>query len=220
MTIMKTNQYEIWVEGTWDKVFIEKLLKKASFPLSDFEVKDRQGANRIIKTRELPARLAPDNGPLAIILDYDPLMFDEATGKTEHPDKWVSICTLLNSLGYKGPSEPVEAGSIFTKESYPPTGVWMMPDNQSRGILEVFLTDHVFVNDALMPRAKQVIQDIEAENLNRYLPKDKPKAIMQTWLAWQKLPGEWRKTEEEDMEIESELVQSFFTWIKRVFDIT
>ena len=70
----------------------------------------------------------------------------------------------------------------------PRTGIWIMPDNRAKGILEDFLR-------FLIPQCSKLYQHVE-DSLEK-IPKEErffkpvslPKAKIHTWLAWQEDPG-------------------------------
>ncbi len=70
----------------------------------------------------------------------------------------------------------------------PRVGVWVMPDNQTEGILEDFLRFLVPENSALFGHVESSVAEIP-EGEVRFRPPDTPKAIIHTWLAWQREPG-------------------------------
>jgi len=97
---------------------------------------------------------------------------------------WSPLGTLLRRL-------PRLKESFFTPPSgtlLPKVGVWLMPDNQSNGILEDFLRLLVPTPNELLGHAQQSINDIP-DGHRLFASKDEPKALMHTWLAWQEEPG-------------------------------
>jgi hypothetical protein len=69
------------------------------------------------------------------------------------------------------------------------TGVWIMPDNNVNGRLEDFVSFLIPPEDELLPIVHSTLDDIETRKLNKYSETHKSKAIIHTWLAWQKEPG-------------------------------
>lgn len=64
-------------------------------------------------------------------------------------------------------------------------GVWLMPDNQSRGMLEDFAGQLVPPEDELWDKAKLNVDEI----VNPRFPEEHTaKAYIYTWLGWQKEP--------------------------------
>lgn len=63
-----------------------------------------------------------------------------------------------------------------------------MPDNQTKGILEDFLHFLVPTGSLLFSHVKSSVAGVP-EGERRFSQLDQPKAIIHTWLAWQKEPG-------------------------------
>ena len=69
-------------------------------------------------------------------------------------------------------------------------GLWVMPDNQSHGMLEDFLAAMAdTAHPELMVESESAISNIESKGLQQYTPRHRPKAKIHTYLAWQKDPG-------------------------------
>lgn len=104
--------------------------------------------------------------------------------------RWDAVCRKFRDVGYLDvPSLPNQGGTIF----YPPVdvylpkaGVWIMPNNQLPGILEDFLLLLVPSCDQQLAHAKSCVESI---NEPSFSDKDKSKALIHTWLAWQADPG-------------------------------
>lgn len=87
------------------------------------------------------------------------------------------------------PDDLPATGLIQGSESGLRLGVWLMPDNQSRGMMETFLT-------YLVPHEKNRVLEYaesardEAQSLGApYKDVHADKAKIHTWLAWQDPPG-------------------------------
>ena len=63
-----------------------------------------------------------------------------------------------------------------------------MPDNQMKGILETFLRFLIPQPNALFDYVKTSVAAIP-DSERRFKPVKEPKAIIHTWLAWQREPG-------------------------------
>lgn len=89
------------------------------------------------------------------------------------------------------PENTVPGGTILDPPNgklLPRVGIWMMPDNQNNGILEDFLRFLVPVGSQLFEHVKCSIANIP-EGERRFTELAEPKALVHTWLAWQKEPG-------------------------------
>ncbi|MGD1902644.1 MAG: DUF3226 domain-containing protein [Geitlerinemataceae cyanobacterium] len=129
----------------------------------------------------LSARIKSSRRPqvLGILVDAD----------TNLENRWAQICSALSD-DYHLPEVPSRVGTILEapSASRPKIGIWVMPDNQAPGILEDFLLHLTNENDSLARRAKSAVQDIP--DRERLFGETKfSKAVIHTWLAWQKEPG-------------------------------
>lgn len=70
----------------------------------------------------------------------------------------------------------------------PRAGVWIMPNNRIPGILEDFLAFLIPQPNALFDHVVTSVDAIPPAH-RRFKSVAEPKAIIHTWLAWQKEPG-------------------------------
>jgi len=110
--------------------------------------------------------------------------------------RWKSVCdrirAVTNELGLPVilPNQPDPAGTIIKLDNDSVIGVWLMPNNQSEGKLEDFLTRLIpdVDSNACWQHACQVTQ--EARSLGaKFSELDTVKAYVHTWLAWQETTG-------------------------------
>jgi hypothetical protein len=109
--------------------------------------------------------------------------------------RWDAIKNCLSkkfgkeTLAYLSPKP---GGIVFREEGLPLTiGVWIMPDNQSNGYLEHFL-------ESMLPSEGKAelwayigttLKDLQAKKFCEFEETGYQKALIRTWLAWQKEPG-------------------------------
>lgn len=94
-----------------------------------------------------------------------------------------------------------------------------MPDNRRSGALEPFLRDLVDTNDQLLPLA--VRSTDSAKKAGAQFPDTRrDKAVLRTWLAWQKEPGlpYGLAVSKHYFRHDMALAGRFVAWFKRVFD--
>jgi hypothetical protein len=188
---LTTSQNILMVEGTNDKHVIKALLQNRNFTLllpeeqeEDALKKSATGIEALLKA--LPRRLKQDDvKTLGIVVDAD-LNVD---------DRWKSVCTRLTQAGYpKLPpklrkSPPVEGFILESPDLFLPRfGAWLMPNNQDIGTTEDFIRLLIPSTDELASHADRILNELEALEIQRYPAKDRGKAFINTWLAWQKDP--------------------------------
>jgi hypothetical protein len=137
------------------------------------------GVENLLKPKYISAQLKTPNGltHLGIVIDAD-----------EEPDnRWKSLYNACLPNIPNLPQNLPAAGLIITLESGIKFGVWMMPDNQSREMLETFLAYLVPDNNLWQYTQNKVIEAKQQGATYRDYHLDK--ANIHTYLAWQDPPG-------------------------------
>ena len=168
------------VEGTDDEHVIMHICGNRGVQHLD-EIAPQGGVERLLDS--FPVRLKEsDLGVLGIVLDAD----------TDLQGRWGSLRHRLVQAGYTGvPELPAPDGTILPAPPntlLPRFGVWLMPDNQSKGVLEDFLRFLVPTGSPLFEHVKSSVASIP-EGERRFSQLAEPKALIHTWLAWQQEPG-------------------------------
>lgn len=115
-----------------------------------------------------------------------------------------------------------EEGLIHTLPNGIKFGVWIMPDNKMRGMLETFLTYMISTGDeALWQFAQEVVQEAKSKGAV-YTDPHLDKANIYTWLAWQNPPGRQlhQAIKERILHPKHPNAQRFVTWFKNLYDLT
>ena len=150
---------------------------------------------------------------IGIIIDAD----DNPAGR------WQKYQDELRKLGYEVPKQLDKNGTILNGvERNPKVGIWLMPNNDEMGVLEDFVATLIPQGDSLWFEAERILAEIEIKNLNKYASKDRPKALIHTWLAWQNNVGVNLSTAiaEKYLTTDSDLCQRFITWLNDLFNPT
>ena len=205
---------ELLVEGKNDKHVIWALCKKHQVQKT-FSVKepgeDEGGVDALLNS--IAVRLKQSNlKALGIVLDADQAI----------ENRWNAVCERLMQAGYSNlPDSPDPNGSIIELDQMPRVGIWIMPNNHLPGMLEDFVTELIPEDDALAPKAKNILLEIENENLNRYSSLHHQKAFIHTWLAWQETPGQpmGLAITAQALKHNQPLAQSFVDWLNRLFAV-
>jgi hypothetical protein len=161
---------------------------------------------------------------IGIIIDFDPPNIEQSNNRD------VAVRDVINDLNKKNRWNISQDFSILepsgfiaepcsTLEDVPRIGVWFMPDNKERGMLETFL-------EHLIPEQRQNLFDYAREvtdNAKNYAApyKDchKSKAIIHTFLSWMDEPGKPFGTsfDNKSFDANSKLALKFIEWIKKLF---
>jgi hypothetical protein len=104
--------------------------------------------------------------------------------------RWASIRDKLinNGHSYDFPAVPDAAGTILESiHDKPRIGFWLMPNNQSSGMLEDFCTKMAEQN--ALAFAKECVEGAKQRGLSSFKEVHLSKAIIHTYLAWRDEPG-------------------------------
>jgi uncharacterized protein DUF3226 len=167
------------VEGPDDQGVLVAILRYLGAPERDPEVRKADGIDDLLH-RKLPVQLKEsDLGQLGIVVDAD----------SNAEDRWKAVRGVLTAAGYKKiAGKPPLGGAIIMESGLPTVGIWIMPDNSASGAVEQFAKLLVPADDKLWAQAEIAVgQAVAIER--RFGLTGEMKAVMHTWLAWQKEPG-------------------------------
>ncbi|REJ40234.1 MAG: hypothetical protein DWQ54_18025 [Microcystis flos-aquae TF09] len=169
------------------------------------------GVENLLKPKYISAQLKTPNGltHLGIVIDAD-----------EEPDnRWKSLYNACLPNIPNLPQNLPAAGLIITLESGIKFGVWMMPDNQSRGMLETFLAYLVPDNNLWQYTHNKVIEAKQQGATYRDYHLDKAK--IHTYLAWQDPPGKQLHDAVKQRILNQSYPQSanFLRWLQELYEI-
>lgn len=176
------NRKMLLVEGTDDEHVVRHIC--GSYAISPVpDIRAHGGVENLIGSIPTSINSAGDEGDVVgILVDADENL----------QYRWQAVRQRIVNAGYENaPEQPAADGIIIeppVASILPRVGVWIMPDNQSAGILEDFLRFLAPAPNALLEYAEACVNGIPPEEL-RFRAVDEPKALMHTWLAWQKTPG-------------------------------
>ena len=197
------------VEGTDDLYVLRHLCEQRGIPELD-DIKHLDGVGRLLDNIPVQLRARNEDGDVVgVVMDAD----------TDLDSRWQSIRSRVSEFGYIVPEQPDKGGTIIdppVETVYPRFGVWVMPNNQTPGILENFLQFLVPDGDVLLTYAKTCLQNLPDR---RFILNDEPKAVIHTWLAWQKDPGKPYGTAIKAKFLDPHLPEADFLvdWIRQLF---
>ena len=201
------------VEGKDDHHAIRHLLKRhgvdpLSVDIKGAEQEDASDKNKLLTGMKAEVMTSNDKA-IGFVLDAD--------GPPK--DLWDSVRGRLKGLGLNLPNKIPEGGFVGDTAIFQArVGVWLMPDNRRSGAVEEFLQDLIAKGDALLQLAET--STTSAKGLGAAFPDARrPKAVLHTWLAWQKRPGVPYGTaiKARYFQHDSPAALAFVDWFKRVF---
>lgn len=181
----KDHAYQLLVEGPDDSAVIRHLLMRHDYkwdeePLAKPYVDAKVGVEKLLDV--LPQELkTPSTKRLGIVLDIDEKL----------DDRWQAIGQRVAPLGVKLPPQPDPRGTIVPGMfADTQLGIWLMPDNQSAGMLEHFIEKLIPSGDRCWAYAHEAATEAQKRYGGVACPaKELPKSRLYTWLAWQREPG-------------------------------
>jgi hypothetical protein len=195
------------VEGKDDKHVIVALRKKYRIP-ENFDVIPCDGIDKLSNILKIVLKIS-EIKTIGVIIDAD----------ADCQSRWEKVKNILSANGFDLPPNLSKDGLIITNDSQR-VGVWIMPDNNDKGMLEDFVAFLIPPEDKLIPVARSTLDDIESRQLNKYSMTHKSKALIHTWLAWQEEPGTPMGTSITKKYLsadDAECVKLFEQWLIRLF---
>ena len=206
------------VEGSQDKRVIPEFIEKKGIPWGEKKEKaivhiESYGSDQFIDPYVISTELkASGLTHFGLMVDAD----DNPRGR------WESIRNACLKSIPDFPEDLPKTGLIHTTNGIK-FGVWIMPDNQMRGMLETFLT--YMIPDESKPLwdyAQKVV--LESKKLKApFKQVHIDKANIYTWLAWQNEPGRQLhqaiKERILDPNCPHSKAQAFFDWFKNLYDL-
>lgn len=162
----------------------------------------------------------------AFILDTDQSLIPDADQNISN--RWHSVRDRLNEVDVQDvPEDCPPNGFIGYSEKFKTrVGVWVMPDNQSNGMLEDFLMTLIPENDPLFVFAKESTDQAKTIKRgdsieNNFSDFHQQKAELHSFLAWQNPPGKpfGIAIKSNVLKSRSDLTDRFIDWFCKLFEL-
>ncbi len=161
---------------------------------------------------------------VGLILDFD------APNETQANNRDIAVKDAIRRLQDKGcrwdmPTDftvlaPEGFVADSADESTPRIGIWLMPNNQGRGMLETFLQQLIPTERSdLLDHARNSTDAAKEKHQAPFLPVHRDKAVVHTFLAWMDKPGRpfGVSFQNGSFDANAPLAQSFIRWLQRLF---
>lgn len=171
------------VEGQDEFHVISSLCKRRNYPKT-FEIEDCKSREKAIDLLEVYFKEeATRTRSVGIVIDAE----------TNNEATWQKIKSRIEKserYDYIPATLPTN-GLILqpNRKIYPQVGVWIMPNNNTAGMLEDFVALLADKDDALMNEVEQTLTSLEKKEINKYKHVHRAKAKIHTFLAWNDEPG-------------------------------
>ncbi len=204
------DKFLLLVEGKDDFHVMMQLLEHHRVP-QKFRVKDKQGIDNLLETLDVEL-LEGSLECLGIIVDAD-----VATAF-----RWDAIRNILVQSGYVSvPATPSPTGTVIEQKGKPRVGIWIMPDNSAAGMLEDFVGSFISKDDVLWEYAGTCVDAAMILDC-RFPVGQRSKALIHTWLSWQKEPGTPLGLAIRNHELNAYAPEAvrLVEWLRRLFNLT
>lgn len=203
------------VEGKDDEKVILRLCESRYIEVP--AIRTCRSDSELLRVMKVEARAAEQGGALGIVIDAD----------AGTPSRRQSIRDRMTDCGYENvPARPEPYGTVLpavvpnvsqASGNLPKFGVWLMPNNQDPGNLEVFLRFLVPQGD---PHWQHAESCVDAMDNPLFKPVHRSEAVIHTWLAWQREPGRPFGAAITQKILDSGCVQArhFVQWLGRLYD--
>lgn len=198
---------KLLVEGNNDQHVVWALCEKFKL-IQNFDVLDSKGIDNILKA--IPIRLKQSGlETLGIIVDADENL----------QKRWQQLQAVFQKTKISLPASPPQEGFIAQTDEVR-IGIWVMPNNEISGKIEDFIRFLIPDDDQLFTIVENTLNTLETQNLNQYAPKDRAKALIHTWLAWQASPGTpmGQAITKKYLDTTVQICQVFVDWLKKLFN--
>jgi hypothetical protein len=202
---------KVLVEGIDDLAVVAQLRDRHQLT-DNFHIVDCKGWDKITDNLIAYINERPTVKAIGVIVDAD-----EDLGS-----RWVSLKNILQKRNYNVPDNPDPNGILIPGVGiYPTIGIWIMPDNTQSGKLENFVWNLIPQDNPLKPFAERILTEIDSASIeNKYSRTDRDKALIHTWLAWQREPGKpmGLAIKATFLTHDTPLAQRFIGWLNALFN--
>lgn len=212
MSKINDNPFVLLVEGNNDFHIVCSLCLYYNVK-ENFRVKQCDGIDAAINTFELFLKNPSAYRKIGIVVDAD----------NNAESRWQQLLSVLGNTGKYDCNnlELTSSGLILKpKDDFDSTvGIWIMPDNTSKGMIEDFALNMIEQSDPLLEKAESILRELEQDGLQRYKDIHRSKAKIHTYLAWQDEPGKpiGQAITAHILNPRNETAKDFVGWLERLF---
>ena len=194
------------VEGVDDKHVVQHL-RHVDQEIPPFCISEKEGLTQLLAAIGLELRVE-NRRALGILVDANDDVQARWNAVTDRLQK-EKMVTL--------PASPDAAGTIVNFSDRTRVGIWLMPDNKSRGELEDFVVCMIPDDDPVWPRSESYIDDIPQGD-RKFTHSKTVRAKVHAWLATRQEPRKMGAAiRTGDLHVHRTLCQQFVGWLSDLF---
>ena len=203
---MDNGDRVLLVEGQDDKHVVQHLCVQCQ-PMPQFRIVDKGGVQELLDSIIQEARVSGRKA-LGILLDVD----DDSNAR------WNAVADRLRREDIEVPHTPEHTGTLIDGTIRTPRiGIWLMPDNQTSGDLEDFISMMIPKGDTGWPRSQRYI-DCIPERDRKFSEKKTQRAMIHAWLATRREPRKMGTAiHTGDLRVDGRLSTDFAEWLRKLF---
>ncbi len=139
---------------------------------------------------------------------------------------WRRLQSAFSLHNHALPDELPPSGLVHSLHDGRSVAAWIFPDNVNDGAMEEFVTRYLLPDgDSLLAHARDVVAKLQAnrdgqprrEPAARFSERSSEKAVVRSWLAWQKRPGlpPGLAIRESALRVDRDRIGVFAAWLGR-----
>lgn len=205
---MENNDRVLLVEGQNDRHVVRHLCCRIrqSFPL--FRMVEKGNIDQLLESIGPEVRVS-NRISLGILVDANENL----------TDRWSAVANRLRKEKIEVPDSPEPTGTLIDETTRTPRiGIWLMPDNNSSGELEDFVSAMIPDGDLVWPLAQDYIEGIPKED-RKFTEKKIQRAKLYAWLASREDPRLMGVAiRAGDLRVDGNLSTTFADWLRQLFN--
>ena len=201
---MDNNDRVLLVEGPNDKHVVLHLCNFHE-EMPKFWILDKEGIEVLLEAIGSEVR-APSRKAVGILVDAN----DDLDAR------WRAVANRLREENIEVPSNPELTGTII--DSTPRVGIWLMPNNESPGELENFVSEMIPNDDPVWPLSADYIDGLPQAD-RKFTEKKILRAKLYAWLATREDPRQMGAAiGARDLRVDGPLSTRFASWLRQLFE--
>lgn len=201
---MDNNDRVLLVEGPNDEHVVRHLCNRHQ-AMPEFYIRGKGGIELLLEDIGLEI-LDPRRKAVGILVDAN----DDLDAR------WSAVANRLRAENIEVPSSPERTGTII--DSTPRVGIWLMPNNESPGELENFVSEMIPDDDPVWPLSENYIDGIPKAD-RKFAEKKILRAKIHAWLATREDPRQMGAAiGAHDLHVDGTLSTAFANWLQQLFE--
>ena len=204
---MDNNDRVLLVEGADDEHVVRHICCRSQ-PISSFHIKNKKGIDKLLGSIKQEV-IVSGRKAVGILVDAN----DDLDAR------WSAVADRLGDAKVEVPRTPEPTGTLIEGTTrVPRVGIWLMPNNESPGELENFVSEMILDDDPVWPRSEDYIDSIPKAD-RKFTEKKILRAKVHAWLATREDPRQMGAAiNAGDLHVDGTLSTAFANWLRQLFE--